>query len=206
MAHPDFEGAWRYALSRLEHELAPELVYHSLGHTRDDVVPAADRLAAQERVDGDGLRVLLTGAYFHDVGFVEQRQDHELAGVRIAQAVLPGFGFSPEQIQAVQGLLLATRLPQSPHNLFEAILTDADLDVLGREDYWTRNLDLRREWAAYGEHSTDRQWYESQLNFLESHHYFTDAARRLRGPVKQKNIERLRALLERLAHSDARER
>src|SRR5688500_819275 len=36
---PDYEAALRYALDRLERELSPNLFYHSLQHTRDDVFP-----------------------------------------------------------------------------------------------------------------------------------------------------------------------
>ena len=43
---PEFEKARDYVLARLEHELSPNLTYHCLGHTQNEVVPAADRLAA----------------------------------------------------------------------------------------------------------------------------------------------------------------
>lgn len=41
MGQPDFEQAVQYALGRLERELSLKLCYHSLEHTRDDVVPAS---------------------------------------------------------------------------------------------------------------------------------------------------------------------
>src|SRR5690242_17751567 len=52
---PDFARAHAYALARLERELSPALCYHSVAHTRDDVVVAAERLAALEGVDGEAL-------------------------------------------------------------------------------------------------------------------------------------------------------
>ncbi len=55
MNSPDFEAARAYALQRLEIELDSQLVYHSFGHTWDEVVPAAERLAEMEEVDGEGL-------------------------------------------------------------------------------------------------------------------------------------------------------
>ena len=77
---PDFDSARAYALRRLEHELSPALCYHSVVHTRDDVVVAAERLAALEGVDDAALLLLRTAAYFHDLGFLEQRDQHENAG------------------------------------------------------------------------------------------------------------------------------
>ena len=35
----DYERAKQYALGRLAGELSPHLAYHSLRHTRDDVLP-----------------------------------------------------------------------------------------------------------------------------------------------------------------------
>ncbi len=191
---PDFESARRYALERLERELAPGIIYHSPVHTHD-IVPAAERLAALESVTGDDLLLLRTAAYFHDLGFVIQYQNHEGASAQIAAQVLPGFCYSQEQVDAIVGMILATRLPQSPHNLLEELLADADLDVLGRDDFMPRNRDLQTELAAMGRPTTEQEWYRSQLNFLQSHRYWTSAARRLRDSGKQANIAALERLL-----------
>lgn len=99
MTEPDFESARAYALIRLARELPEIVTYHSLQHTRDDVVPAAERLAHAEGVNGEDLLLLRTAAYFHDLGFVVRREGHELAGAEIAAQVLPTFGYTPEQIE-----------------------------------------------------------------------------------------------------------
>ncbi|MCE7858874.1 MAG: HD domain-containing protein [Chloroflexi bacterium CFX2] len=139
MDTPRFEEAWAYALHRLENGLSPKLLYHSVSHTRDDVVPGVSRLAAMEGIEGIELSLLITAAWFHDLGFVKQPQYHELISVRIATEVLPDYGFAYDQVETVKWAILATALPQKPQNLLEAILTDADLDVLGREDYRAGN-------------------------------------------------------------------
>ena len=192
---PNFECARRYALNRLSRELSPSLFYHSLPHTRDDVAPAVERLAALDGVDGAALLLLRTAAYYHDIGFVMQRDGHEAVGARIAAAALPRFGYTPEQIGQISGMILATKLPQSPQNRLEELLADADLDNLGREDFLARNQALRAELAAFGSTSADEQWYSAQLVFLTSHHYWTVAARGLRDAQKQRNIEALYNLL-----------
>jgi len=195
LTRPDFEQASLYALGRLERELSPRLLYHSLRHTRDDVLPAAERLAALEGVNRDDLLLLRTGAVYHDIGFVVQCADHEEAGAQIAAEVLPRFGYTAEHVRVTRDLILATRLPQSPRTLLEEILADADLDVLGRDDFLIRNQALRDEQAAHGRPTGDAEWYASQLKFLETHHYFTAAARTLREARKAKNIAALRELL-----------
>ena len=62
MRDPDFAGATAYALRRLAANLRAPFVYHSLAHTRDEVVPAVARLAALERVTGLERRLLQRGA------------------------------------------------------------------------------------------------------------------------------------------------
>lgn len=192
---PDFARASAYALARLERELSPMLCYHSVNHTRDDVVVAVDRLAAQEGLAGEELLLLRTAAYFHDLGFVEQREQHELIGARVAAEVLPRFGYRPEQIALIQGMIMATRMPQTPLTLLERILADADLDVCGRNDFLALNRCLRAELAALGSASSDREWYSDQLSFLRAHQYWTAAARSSRDQVKRMNIAGLERLL-----------
>jgi uncharacterized protein len=196
MHQPDFEAARQYALNRLQRELAPPVTYHTLAHTWDEVAPAADQFAALEGVIGEDLLLLRTAALYHDLGFVEQHHDHEASSARIAAAVLPGFGYAPAQIEAIVGIIQATRLPQEPHTLLEEIMADADLDILGQADYVPRNAVLRKELAALGQNMTDAQWYGSQLEFIRKHRYFTAAARSLRDAQKQVNIAAMAALLE----------
>jgi uncharacterized protein len=195
MRQPDFEAARQYALNRLQRELAPSVTYHSLAHTRDEVAPAADHFAVMEGVTGEDLLLLRTAALYHDIGFVEQHHDHEAGSIRIAASVLPGFGYSPAQVEAIVGIIQATRLPQEPHTLLEQIMADADLDILGQADYLPRNAVLREELAAVGQVMTDAQWYGLQLQFIRDHRYFTAAARSLRDAQKQVNIAAMAALL-----------
>ncbi len=164
--------------------------------TRDDVVGAADRLAALEGVTDEALMLLRTAGYYHDIGYVEQRAGHEAIGIRIAGEVLPGLGYSLEQIQAIGGMIQATVMPQSPHTLLEQILADADLDVLGRHDFWEKNQQLRAELAALGRVFSDPEWYEEQLDFMRAHRYFTPSARMLRNAAKQSHMQKLTQLLE----------
>jgi uncharacterized protein len=192
----NFEQAREYAEHRLEGELSPNLYYHGIGHTRDEVVPAAELLARMEGIAGKSLLVLLTAAWFHDLGYTEDIHYHELISARIAVQVLPSFGYSAKDVETVRWAILATALPQSPKNLLEQILTDADLDVLGRESYMERNFDLRRELACFGKTFTDEQWNRSQLKFIEGHHYFTASAHSLRDEQKTQNILDLKKIME----------
>jgi uncharacterized protein len=191
MTLPDFEGARQYALERLERELPENLHYHSLEHTRDDVAPAVERLAEVEGIEGEALLLLRTAAYFHDIGFIVQYNDHESASVQIAREALPHFGYTHGQIEAISHMIMATKLPQSPGNQLEQILADGDLDNLGRDDFETRSEVLRAELETLGITSSDEEWYQRQLDFIQTHRYFTSAARKLRDAKKAQNIQEL---------------
>jgi uncharacterized protein len=194
MNPPNFELARKYAFDRLAQELSPLLTYHSLAHTRDEVVPAADRIAALEGLTGEDLLLLRTAAVFHDSGYIEQHNLHEEGSARLAAAVLPQFDYTPAQITVIVDIILATRLPQVARTLPEQILADADLAILGQTDYLPRNAVLRQELAALNKPATDQQWYSGQLNFIRSHRYFTGAARSLFEAQQQINIAAMAAL------------
>lgn len=199
MQQPDFAQAARYAYQRLAQELDPRLRYHSLAHTRDDVLPALERLAEREGLSGEPLLLLRTAAAYHDIGFLINRADHEAAGADLARAVLPGFGYSAAQAEQIAELILSTRMPQSPTSKLAEFLADADLDLLGRPDFIALNGVLLAERRSFGDEVPETDWYRNQVSFLASHRYWTVAARDLRDAGKAEN---LRLLRERLAASE----
>jgi uncharacterized protein len=188
MSLPDLDSAARHAIEQLENKLPLRYTYHSLKHTREEVVGMSERLAILEGINEEMRILVVTGAYYHDIGFTIQRENHELVGAQYIKRVLPEFRYSPAQIQVIAGIILATRIPQRPQNLLEQIVADADLDVLGRVDFWNRSLVLRSEMAMLGFYFTDEEWCKRQCGFIKQHHYFTESARRLRDIQKQNNI------------------
>lgn len=198
-AHPDWAGAVAYALERLGRELAPALIYHSVAHTADDVLPAVRRLARLAGVTGEEQALLEVAAAFHDLGYIRTFAGHEAISVEIMAEALPAFGFDPAAIQRLSGLVMTTRMPQAPHDGLERLLADADLDVLGREDFLATSTALWREQAELGKPVAWSDWLRSQLNFLRGHRYFTPEARTLRDAGKAANV----LLLEELIRSGA---
>ena len=198
MDKPDFEGAIAYAIGRLCSKLSPRFTYHNLWHTQQEVMPIATKLARLSHMAEADIQLLEIATAFHDIGFTAVNENHELAGMRIVAQVLPGFGFSSAQIEAIMGMIMATRLPQNPRTPLEECIADADMDLLGRDDFLARNQSLRDELAYLGSEFLDQQWLQSQLNFVKSHNYFTIAARELRNDKKKENLEILQQRLNEL--------
>jgi uncharacterized protein len=183
-----------WALQRLEADLLPNLHYHNFFHTSQDVIPAARQLAEDMELSDELVDLIVIAAAFHDIGFTQQYEDHEEAGVLIADRALPNFGVSAAQLELVRGMIRATKLPQSPNTVCEQILADADLDVLGRPDFLARNRCLRDEMALLGQVSGELAWFSTQLEFIDNHNYFTARARLRRDHGKRLNRASLLAL------------
>jgi uncharacterized protein len=183
----NFDQATAHAV-KLLHRLSPKLTYHDFAHTVSDVVPAAKMLAEAENLSEYDQTLLMTAAYYHDVGFLEQRQGHELVSARIAGESLPHFGYTHAEIECIQDLIMATRLPTHPQTLMQKLIADADLDSLGRTDFWSRSMALRAEMASQKIFFADADWYANQIAFLSSHRYWSESARRLRDAQKALNL------------------
>lgn len=192
MTQPDFTAARRFAIYQLNNHLPAGITYHSPRHTLDEVLPAVDRMIlAEEVAETEDQLLLRTAALFHDLGYTTAHHDHEIVSAEIAAGELPGFGYSPQQVETVQAIIMATRLPQSPRGLLQEILADADLDVLGSASFFDRNVDLRKELDFILQPVNDVVWYTNQVKFLRDHRYFTRSTRELRDPGKQINLQEL---------------
>jgi len=182
-----YRKAEKYILKRLREELPDNLHYHDINHTID-VCAAVERLALMEGVEGDDIFLLKTAALYHDGGFVEEYAKNEPIGARMAREVLPQFGYDEAQIQKIEELILATRVPQQPKNKLEEIICDADLDYLGRDEFHFIADKLKRELMERNIIQNDIEWDTLQVKFLEAHHYFTGTAIKLRQKMKEKRI------------------
>ena len=180
---PDYEGVEKYIIELLVAKM-PKLNYHNIEHVFD-VVSAAGTIAENEKVTEEEFKLLRIAALMHDVGFIHSSKNHEVRGVEMAKEILPLFGLSDVQIEIISNMILATRIPQSPSTHLEKILCDADLDYLGRDDFYDVGGKLLEELKALGVVETEREWNLVQKTFLESHRYHTNYSKTIRGEAKK---------------------
>lgn len=187
----DYRAAKKFILAKLRKELPPELYYHSVEHTLD-VLAATERLCQQENVSAYHTELLKTAALFHDAGFTISHLEHERLGCKIVKASLPDFGYATAEIGQICGMIMATRIPQSPQNKLEEILSDADLDYLGRTDFYVIGQRLYRELKQRNPDFSISAWDAIQISFLEKHSFFTATNIALRAPQKAIYLQELK--------------
>jgi len=170
--------------------LSPDLSYHNKEHTMD-VLKQCERIAADEGVEDNDLFLLRIAALYHDTGFLKTYFDHEEMSCRIFMEDAALFNFSDDEKGQIKSLIMATKLPQTPTTILEKIICDADLDYLGRADFFTIGEGLRREFLKYNIIESGKEWDQLQVKFLTAHQYHTESSRRCREQAKQANIAKL---------------
>lgn len=182
-----------FIVEKMKRELPSTIVYHNVIHTLD-VHDAVIRLGALEGLNENEIYLLRAAALLHDSGVTISFEDHEEHSAEIADECLPAFGFSPGEIEIVKNLIMATKLPQTADTLMKKVICDADLDYLGRADFFVTAQKLRLEWEYAGNKINLSDWYVIQMNFLRNHKYHTQTAIRLRNARKLENLKEIENL------------
>ena len=190
----DIKAIEDFIFKKLEKELPDGLFYHGLHHTRD-MYQSAVEIAEQENIEGNDLNLVRVAALFHDSGFTTTYEDHEEAGCAILKKELPRFGYSPEEVETICGMIMSTKVPQTATTSLERIICDADLDYLGTDKFERIGNTLLEELNSRGAGLDEMKWNELQINFLKNHEFYTETCIKLREPVKQQHLEMLMELV-----------
>ena len=148
----------------LNTQLPAGLNYHCPEHTAY-VIEKAEHISRQENVGGRDLFLIKVAALLHDIGFIRQRQNHEEVGCEISREKLKKYHLEPQEIELVCGMIMATKIPQTPRNLLEKIVADADLEYLGTELFYPISQNLFREFKHYDPTLTIHRFDEIQANW-----------------------------------------
>jgi uncharacterized protein len=111
-----------------------------------------------------------------------------MEGCAMARRELPAYGLTESEVEAVCGMIMATRLPQTPHNKLERIIADADLEYLGTDGYWEIAELLYTEMRHSNPKLSRDDWDKIQASFMQQHRYFTEFCIKHRAPKKQQNL------------------
>jgi len=180
------------ALDILNKGLSKKLYYHGIHHTQNALLTSKHYLKC-ENIDGEEAKLVRIGILLHDIGFTVSNKNHEEESVIIAKRLMYKHGFTEKQFLLVKGLILATRIPQTPNTPLERIICDVDLDYLGRSDFYEKSDQLFRELKAFSMLKSKNEWNAIQIKFLQNHQYHTAYGIKNRQSEKEKRIDELKA-------------
>jgi len=179
-----------------EQQIDPHFEYHNLRHTFD-VLAKAEEIGTAEGLDPHELALVKIAALFHDTGFAKARKNHEEQSIKIFLESSAGSNLSLNDIEIICGCIRATRMPQNPQSLLGKVICDADLDYLGRPDFFEIGAALYREMLYAKELTEKSAWNSMQLAFLENHHYKTEYSKLNRIEGIRENINLLKKTINR---------
>lgn len=182
----------KYAKEILLNDIPKKFVYHDDYHT-ERVVTAAKMIGSESGLSDDDLELLTIAAWFHDTGYKQGCANHEATSCEIARAFLESKNYPAEKVDIIEGCIRATKMPQSPNNLMEQVLCDADLHHLACNDYHEMSEKMHKEVEHMKEQEIDSDsWNEMNYNFFKDHEFFTPYAKTHLQPIKEKNLQSIK--------------
>jgi predicted metal-dependent HD superfamily phosphohydrolase len=179
-------------IGRMRLELDRRYTYHTVEHTLDVIKCCEEISYAEGMNEPDGL-ILQISALFHDTGFLLSRTNHEERSVEIFTDARTEFQLDSLHIREIENCIRATRVPQEPQSHLEQIICDADLDYLGRRDFWTISDSLFVEMTNCGEISGREAWKDLQIRFMTAHRFHTKFSKNRRDVQLKINLDAVKA-------------
>lgn len=180
-----------YAKNLLKDKLSSAYTYHNLDHTIQ-VVDKIKILAKEENISPEDTENLLLAGWFHDLGYVDDADNHEEESRKIASDFLKQHQFSEERIAKIGELILATDKFYKPKNHLEEVIKDADMYHLASDDYFRICENLRQEIKeVHHQKFSKLQWAELNITFFAKHQFYTKFAKENWQPEKEKNVEKI---------------
>lgn len=179
-----------FVINMLKSEIPATYYYHNYEHSLYVIQKAAE-IGKHENCTVKELELLHVAALWHDTGYVNIYTGHEEESCRLARQYLPGYGYTADDIDTVCGMIMATKIPQSPQNKLEEILADADLEYLGTENAAVLANHLFNELKALNPLLTEEAWNKTEIDFLTAHHYFSKYCKKNKEHNKRSYLQSL---------------
>jgi len=106
----------RYVTTIFGDQLAQGITYHNLAHTKE-AVNAAKTIGEKSGISKNQMEMVLLAAWFHDVGIIENYNDHEVKSAELCSEFLTKHRYPKNKIDTIVHIIRSTRIPQRPSNL-----------------------------------------------------------------------------------------
>jgi uncharacterized protein len=180
-----------FVMGLLKYNLPVEYFYHNHHHT-EHIIEKVIEIGRYEKCTNDEIELLKLAALWHDTGYINTYEGHEEEGCKLVRKHFPDFGIPEKETEIVCDLIIATRIPQDPHNKLEQIIADADLEYLGTPNAARMAEKLFHELKFRNPGLSHESWNKTQIAFISSHHYFTNFCMQYREPLKQVYLQELK--------------
>lgn len=179
-----------FVINLLNTKIPATYYYHNYEHTLY-VIDKVIEIGKHENCTEEEIKLLTTAALWHDTGYINTYKGHEEESCKLARQYLPGYGYVTDDIDKICGMIMATKIPQSPQNNLEEIIADADLEYLGTDEAGIKADLFFDELQSLNSLFTKAEWNQTQISFLQKHRYFTSYCKQNKEPVKQDYLGKL---------------
>ncbi|MCA5004943.1 Pycsar system effector family protein [Sphingobacterium bovistauri] len=168
--------------------------YHGIEHT-SQVVNAVQEMSLHYELSEEDNFIVTTAAYFHDLGYINGGSlGHEKRSVTLAENFLEQENVPKPEILKIANCILSTQMPQSPSNLLESILCDADLFHLGADNFREKSKLIHQEIETTHQKKIGKGiWRRMTILLLQEHTFHTDYAK---NKLEERKNENLQALIK----------
>ena len=163
------------------------LFYHDFNHTLS-VVEAVTKITQVLQLSTSDSEVLILSAWFHDVGYLFTRTEHEAQSIEIVKYALnPNYS---HLLDAVTICIAATKVGETPKNELAALLKDADIAFGSAYDFFKTNHSYREELRISEEKTfDDATWRQMCIDFLKGVQFYSDYGKKHFEQLVKKNLE-----------------
>ena len=186
------ENAEKYVFELFKKELSNKFLYHNYLHTQR-VVKSAKEIIKHTVLTDKEKEIVLLSAWFHDVGYIKNNDNHEVESAKIAHQFLSEEKIPSETIETVVACIEATKFNKAPENLLEEIIKDADSSHLAKDYFFEVSELLRQEFTLLNKKNySPSKWRKENIKlFTEEHQYYTYYAINNWKPKKHAHLVKL---------------
>ena len=187
-----------------EENIDAKFEFHNIKQVKRKV-KAAQKIARSANLSADQTEILVLACWFHDTGFSETCDKHEIVSARIAREFLSSRKYPEQKIEQIESCIQSTLRGRQPFDDIEKNFHDAGIAYIGSKNYFKRIGALRTELEAQQAKTyTDSDWLTKNIDFIRKHDYLTDHAKNLFNAGRLGNLSRLIEKQNQIEHPEVK--
>lgn len=181
------EKAENYVTELFQNTNTAGLYYHSFSHTLS-IVESTIIAAKTLNLSGAETDILVLSAWFHDLGYLYTRIEHEAKSIELTKNAL-----QPNYIPLIEPVITciaATKVGEIPPNNLAALLKDVDTAFGSAYDFIQTSNAYREELLVLeNKKYSDNDWRVMCLDFLQNVAFYSEYGKENFEPLVKKNLE-----------------